>query len=157
MEQNCEIEVFTALNIFVGHVLMKSDRQHLERTHCAPIQCRRCWQDFLNEAALTDHSRSAQQCPILPQGPVESIPLHKWDIIKSRWGATWNFIFGILFPSVTIPSCCGCPFQSFHRQNTDPSTQITMTYHLHRSYHRHHQHLKILRAMKYILERSFPD
>src|SRR6266536_1208567 len=82
------------------------NRQHLGRTHEKIPQCFRCWEVFSDQMALADHTRHEEQCPIMPQQAMEGLTQHKWDLIKSKWGATWSDIYEIIFPGAPVPSPC---------------------------------------------------
>jgi hypothetical protein len=88
---------------------MLHDRQHLRRVHSVPqFQCLRCWQTFPDHGSLAAHLKEEIRCPKLDQPPVEGIPQQRWDMIKSRWVASWSNIFEIIFPGAPIPSPCTC-------------------------------------------------
>src|SRR6266498_3929798 len=104
----CSFEVSSYyLYLDIKYLLTIKPRQHLKRTHIIPIKYHRYKENFLDQNALANHSRNETQCQVLPQQAVEGIPQHKWDMIKSCWGATWSDIYEIIFPGHTpIPSCC---------------------------------------------------
>ena len=63
---------------------------------------------------LSTHTAEEERCPQHARQQ-ESIDQHKMDLIESHWGARWEKIYQIIFPSLPIPSPCkyyvrGLPF-----------------------------------------------
>ena len=86
--------------------LILSYRQHLRRTHVAPIQCRRCWQVMQNTEEMSRHVNADLRCEASPTQLEEGISQEKMLLINSKWGATWEEIFEVLFPGAPVPSPC---------------------------------------------------
>ena len=83
-----------------------SSRQHLRRTHVAPKQCRRCWLVYKNQGEEDRHVNADPRCEARPPQIEDGISEEKMLLINSKRGATWEDVFGILFPGAPIPSPC---------------------------------------------------
>ena len=77
-------------------------KQHLKRTHSAPIQCPRCWTTMPDQQALARHLNEESRCERTDPQP-EGIDENKMLLITSNRGATWDEIYEILFPGAPIP------------------------------------------------------
>src|ERR1700734_521039 len=92
------------------------DRNHLWRTHMAPIHCDRCKQIFDTTDALESH-RSVPNAEFFQICEYQDIPEPPGITpiierrIRSRWRNVptlekWDKIYSILFPNEAIPLPC---------------------------------------------------
>lgn len=89
-------------------------KQHLRRTHLAPIQCSRCWVTMPNMQAMTSHANTETRCTPRIAQP-EGIDPEKMLLISSRHGVTWEDVFRILFPGAPVPN----PYYEAHIEPID--------------------------------------
>ena len=59
-----------------------------------------------NMEEMTLHVNADRRCDAGPTQLEEGISQEKMLLIKSKWGATWEDIFKILFPGAPVPSPC---------------------------------------------------
>lgn len=78
-------------------------KQHLKRTHSAPIQCQRCWITLPDLQTMARHANEETRCERTDPQP-EGIDQDRMRLITSSWGATWSKIYEILFPGAPVPS-----------------------------------------------------
>ncbi|KAL8950566.1 MAG: hypothetical protein Q9222_003400 [Ikaeria aurantiellina] len=86
-----------------GFLTIARLKQHLKRVHSAPQQCTRCWLIVTDLQALTNHANEEVRCERRDPRP-EGISTEKMTLITSKWGATWDQIYSILFPGAPLPS-----------------------------------------------------
>ena len=55
---------------------------------------------------MTTHANADPRCEAGPIPLEEGINQEKMLLIKSKWGATWEDVFKILFPGALVPSPC---------------------------------------------------
>ncbi|KAI0413265.1 hypothetical protein F5X98DRAFT_390999 [Xylaria grammica] len=91
-------------------------KEHLDRNHCLPISCLRCYAPFDTEAERDFHMRSAEQCEVRdPPAPIEGFNASQRVELKSRPRGLksmsepqkWRRVYLILFPGtpeIDIPS-----------------------------------------------------
>ncbi|KAJ2989203.1 hypothetical protein NUW58_g3592 [Xylaria curta] len=91
-------------------------KEHLDRNHCLPISCLRCYAPFDTEAERDFHMRSAEQCELRdPPAPIEGFNASQRVELKSRPRSLksmsepqkWRRVYLILFPGtpeIDIPS-----------------------------------------------------
>jgi hypothetical protein len=83
-------------------------REHLYRTHRAPLQCHRCALEFKDQQELKTHSRAKTPCELKDGEPVEGFDIDVYDKLKRRKKssrdqpaeARWVEIYCLLFPDV---------------------------------------------------------
>ncbi|KAI1359916.1 hypothetical protein F5Y08DRAFT_62871 [Xylaria arbuscula] len=91
-------------------------KEHLDRNHCLPISCLRCYTPFDTEAERDSHMRSTDQCELRdPPAPIEGFNTSQRVELKSRPRGLknmsepqkWRRVYLILFPGtpeIEIPS-----------------------------------------------------
>ncbi|KAI1176104.1 hypothetical protein F4777DRAFT_286880 [Nemania sp. FL0916] len=91
-------------------------KEHLDRNHCLPISCLRCYAPFGTEAERDVHMRSAEQCELRdPPAPIEGFNFSQRIELRSRPRGLksmsepqkWRRVYLILFPGtpeIDIPS-----------------------------------------------------
>ena len=94
-------------------------KQHLKRTHRAPIQCQRCWITMPDLQAMARHANEENRCESADPQP-EGIDHEKWSLITSSHGATWTKIYEIIFPGAPVPS----PYYEPPNSTPDRSTTL---------------------------------
>jgi hypothetical protein len=82
-------------------------REHLYRTHRAPIQCPRCSLQFQDQQALKTHLKSRTVCAYTEGQPVEAKLKRRRKATRDQTDAErWETIYALLFPGEIIPSPC---------------------------------------------------
>ena len=60
---------------------------------------------FEEQQQLIDHLNADSRCEQRVAIP-EGIDPTKMELIDSKWGATWKYIFEVLFPGADVPDPC---------------------------------------------------
>jgi hypothetical protein len=99
------------------------DREHIYRSHKAPIHCKRCFTILKTEKQLDLHLRQEPACKVLhPPREMPGIDAETKDRLKSRQGIQhnseeerWARMYKILFPlTQQVPSPCKLIFIERH-------------------------------------------
>lgn len=92
-------------------------RQHLGRTHEAPIECQRCWKKISSPETLEVHLLAVERCEHRqrPQQllPIEGVCCEKMALIKDSHGISWEEIYMILFPVLNSRVHVGSSYQQW--------------------------------------------
>jgi hypothetical protein len=95
-------------------------REHLYRTHTAPVQCPRCWiclKDFndlklhLNQEIRCEAWDSEERDGVTAE-QLEKLKCKKRPVPDQTDESRWNEIYAILFPKEPLPSPCMTCFRS---------------------------------------------